>query len=140
VVLSSAFYAYTHFKVPGELISTMEGDTQFLTGFSVGFWTLFGIAKGFLWIDFLVLFGLGCAIGQLFLKTRTLLPGIGLHCGIVFMMLFYRSFYQISGEISVLWGNVGFKDAGAALIMVGLLNIALFFYGRRPASVGGNKS
>ena len=129
VVLSSAFYAYTHFRVPKPLVSSLVGDSDFLTGFQVGFWTLFGIVKGFSLIEFLVLFGLGCAIGQVFLKTRTLLPGIGLHAGLVFTMLFYRSFYQ-TPDPSAFWGNAGFKNGYLPLIVVAVLNLMIYLYYR----------
>ncbi len=130
VILSSAFYAYTHFKVPGALVSTVAGDTEFMTGFGVGFWTLFGIVKGFSLMEFLVLFGLGSAIGQVFLKTRTLLPGMGLHAGLVFTMLFYQAYYEIAYP-TALWGSVNFKNGWVPLVIIALLNLAVFAYYRR---------
>ena len=129
VILSSAFYAYTHFKVPDTLVNAVAGDSRFATGIDVGFWTLFGIVKSFSAIEFLVLFGLGSAIGQVFLKTRNLLPGIGLHTGIVFTMLFYRTFFNVAHPDSF-WGNTGFKDGWASLIVVAVLNLAIWLYDR----------
>jgi len=46
VVLSAAFYAYTHFRIPGGIVDVTPGDDAFFTGFQVGFWILFGIVKG----------------------------------------------------------------------------------------------
>ena len=146
VVFSSAFYAYTHFKVPNQLLDVVAGDTDFLSGLRVGFWTLCGIGYSATTdpldfaLTFLTLFGLGTAIGQVFLKTRTLLPGIGLHAGIVFLMLMYQGYFHTVNS-TFLWGHAGFRNGFAALVVVAVMNLAIYYgFARGARGVAGMKS
>jgi membrane protease YdiL (CAAX protease family) len=86
----SAFYAYTHFKVPMSVWLHVAPGVHWDTGFFVAFWTTFGIAENFDLAQFVVLGLLGMVLGLLTLKSGSLLPAIGLHAGIVSAMFYYR--------------------------------------------------
>jgi len=86
----SAFFAYTHFKVPTTVWSHVAPGVHWDTGFFVAFWTTFGITENFNLAQFVVLWLLGMVLGALTLRTGSLWPAIGLHTGTVAMMFFYR--------------------------------------------------
>jgi len=90
LVLMSAFYAYTHFKVPTSVWQHVAPGVHWDTGFFVAYWTTFGITENFDLAQFVVLWLLGMVLGVLTLKSGSLLPAIGLHAGIVSAMFFYR--------------------------------------------------
>lgn len=90
LALMSLFFAYTHFKVPDSAWSHMAPGVHWHTGFSVAFWTMGGITEDFNAVQFLVLWLLGMTLGALVLRTGSLLPGIGLHAGLVAGLTLYR--------------------------------------------------
>jgi len=90
LALMSAFYAYTHFKVPTSVWLHVAPGVHWDTGFFVAYWTTFGITENFDLAQFVVLWLLGMVLGLLTLKSGSLLPAIGLHAGIVSAMFFYR--------------------------------------------------
>lgn len=90
LTIMSAFFAYTHFKVPNAVWSHLAPGVHWDSGFFVAFWTTCGISENFDFVQFLVLWLLGMTLGALTLRTGSLLPGIGLHAGIVTAMTFYR--------------------------------------------------
>jgi len=90
LVATSAFYAYTHFKVPTSVWHHVAPGVHWDTGLFVAFWTTFGITENFQAAQFVVLWLLGMILGTLTLRTGSLLPAIGLHAGIVSAMFFFR--------------------------------------------------
>jgi len=90
LVLMSAFYAYTHFKMPTSVWQHVAPGVHWDTGFFVAYWTTFGISENFNLTEFVVLWLLGMVLGLLTLRSGSLLPAIGLHAGIVSAMFFYR--------------------------------------------------
>jgi membrane protease YdiL (CAAX protease family) len=86
----SAFFAYTHFKVPTSVWSHVAPGVHWDTGFFVAFWTTFGITENFDLAQFTALFLLGLVLGALTLRSGSLWPAIGLHAGLVTAMFFYR--------------------------------------------------
>jgi membrane protease YdiL (CAAX protease family) len=90
LALMSAFFAYTHFKVPTSVWRHLAPGVHWDTGLFVAYWTTFGISENFAPAQFVVLWLLGMVLGWLTLKTGSLLPAIGLHAGIVSAMFFYR--------------------------------------------------
>lgn len=89
IALCSAFFAYTHFKVPDMAASTLEDGAHWWTGGYVGYWMLFGITKNFAWLPFLNLFAFGALLCVIYLRTRSLMACIGLHAGAVWVRLTY---------------------------------------------------
>lgn len=86
----SAFYAYTHFKVPASVWQHIAPGVHGDTGFFVVFWTTFGITENFDLAQFTALWLLGLVLGALTLRTASLWPAIGLHAGLVTAMYYYR--------------------------------------------------
>ena len=128
IILSSLFYAYMHF---GTVIPFVpNGCTEIGTGFEIGFGAVFGIACKFSAVKFFVLFFLGTAIGQIYLRRKTLIPCVGFHGGIVFMMLMYKSFFRVENP-DLFWGGSSFTDGIFPLLTVILINIAIYFSQKR---------
>jgi len=90
LVATSAFYAYTHFKVPASVWQNIAPGVHWNTGFFVAYWTTFGVVVDFDCGQFIVLWLLGMVLGALMLRHGSLLPAIGLHAGLVSAMFFYR--------------------------------------------------
>ncbi len=124
LALMSAFFAYTHFKVPNSVWSHVAPGVHADTGFFVAFWTVCGIAENFNGVEFLVLWLLGMTLGALTLRTGSLFPAIGLHAGIVTAMFFYRG-----SDLTNNW-------AAASALAVLLLLITFWRRETRPVSGG----
>lgn len=118
VILASAFFAYTHFKMPSAIWENTDKVVDITSGFFVSFWFLIGIAKSFQLIPFLNLFALGMVTSLLFLKTRSLMPSIGLHAGLVFLLIVSKAVFVINSFESTLW-------LGSHKITDGLLSLFL---------------
>ncbi|HTB62478.1 MAG TPA: CPBP family glutamic-type intramembrane protease [Opitutales bacterium] len=106
----AAFFAYTHFKVPGSVWLHVAPGVHWDTGFFVAFWTTFGITENFDLAQFVALWMLGLVLGGLTLRSGSLWPAIGLHAGLVSAMFFYRGSSLTEG-----W------DAAAILAVILLL-------------------
>ncbi len=119
IVLASAFFAYTHFKIPGAVWDKVPPGVSWDTGFFVAFWTLFGITHDFHPLQFLVLMALGSALTILTLRTRSLMPAIGLHAGLVFAMMLNRGVSKFGEHpLRQLWGGGGLTDGWFPLLMI----------------------
>ena len=128
ILLSSAFFAYIHYRIPNEAIQhlSFEPINRFC-GFYLAFWNLIGISKNFTLIPFLNLFLLGVTLCLLLYHTRSLLPSIGLHAGAVTMMISYRKFFDVHEDpLRWLWGGTGLINGTSLLILLFL--IFLFLY------------
>tara|TARA_B100001248_G_scaffold262589_1_gene259724 strand:+ start:21409 stop:22383 length:975 start_codon:yes stop_codon:yes gene_type:complete len=123
VVWSALFFAYVHFKMPSAVWHSTDKIVTWKSGFFVGFWTLIGITQDFQWLAFTNLFLLGCLLAFLFLRTRSLLPCIGFHAGIVWVMLVYKKLFFVPE--SFLWGGSKLIDGLLTLGLLLLLNLYL---------------
>lgn len=131
VLLSSLFFAYVHFKMPSEVWHMTDEVVTWKSGFFVGFWTLIGIVHDFQGLAFANLFLLGCALAFLFLRTRSLMPCIGLHAGMVWVMLVYKKLFLVPETL--LWGGTRIVDGLLALCLLLLLNFYLVSRGKSTA-------
>jgi membrane protease YdiL (CAAX protease family) len=111
----SAFFAYTHFKVPTSVWLHVTPGVHGDTGFFVAFWTTFGISENFDLAQFTALWLLGLVLGALTLRTGSLWPAIGLHAGLVTAMFFYR-------------GN-GLTDGWAAALVLAVILVLMITLG-----------
>jgi membrane protease YdiL (CAAX protease family) len=122
----SLFFAYTHFGVPGSVWAKLGTGVEWYTGFIVAYWTLLGITVSFDILPFAVLFMLGLVLALLFYRTRSLMACIGLHCGLVFAMLLYRSLFSFPPDPARrVWGGGGFTDGWAILLILSLFALGL---------------
>ena len=121
LALMSAFYAYTHFKVPTSVWLHVAPGVRWDTGFFVAYWTTFGITENFDLAQFVVLWLLGMILGLLTLKSGSLLPAIGLHAGIVSAMFFYRGSGLTEG-----WTG--------ALVLAVILGMVVAWKGKRTSN------
>jgi membrane protease YdiL (CAAX protease family) len=109
----SAFYAYTHFKVPASVWLHVAPGVHGDTGFFVAFWTTFGITENFDLAQFTALWLLGLVLGALTLRTASLWPALGLHAGLVTAMYYYRGSGLTDG-----WAAVGVLAVLLTLILI----------------------
>jgi membrane protease YdiL (CAAX protease family) len=133
---TSAFFAYTHFKVPASVLSHFPPGARWDTGWIVGWWVTVGITVDFDWPHFLALWMLGMVLGALMLRTGSLLPGIGLHAGLVAAMFIYRDACLFPPDPArAIWGGSGLTDGWAAFVV--LTVVFIFLAGRRAESWQG---
>ncbi len=127
VLISALFFAYTHFKLPGEVWAGFDGEVGWTTGFWVAGWTVIGIGVNFDWIPFANLTVLGLILALLFLRSGRLATCIGLHAGLVFVLLSYRRMVDIlpfAPEVHDLrwfWGSDKIIDGVWTLILLVLV-------------------
>lgn len=132
VGLSAAFFAYTHFKMPNFIWEQTDQVVDWSSGFFVAYWTVLGITQDFEWLPFLNLFMLGVILTLLFMGTRSLVPCVGLHAGLVTLMLSYQKMFKVTeGTPSWLWGSDAITDSLLALVLLIALSaglaVAVFF-------------
>ncbi|MDX2111909.1 MAG: CPBP family intramembrane glutamic endopeptidase [Verrucomicrobiota bacterium] len=109
---AAAFFAYTHFKMPGAVWDQTGGAVHWYSGFYVLFWNLLAITRAFQFVPFINLLLLGVLHNLVFIRTRSLWPGVGLHAGFVFIIMSYQKLFNTLGarvmdytaEGSVHWG------------------------------------
>lgn len=109
----SAFFAYTHFKVPASVWLHVAPGVHGDTGFFVAFWTTFGITENFALAQFTALWLLGLVLGALTLRSGSLWPAIGLHAGLVTALYYYRGSGLADG-----WVAAGVLAVLLALILI----------------------
>lgn len=131
IVLSAVFFAYTHFKLPGEVWDRFDGTIGWTTGFWVAGWTVVGITVNFDWIPFLNLIVLGLILAILFLRSGRLGSCIGLHAGLVFILLSYRRMVDIlpfppgTHDLRWFWGSDKIIDGLWTFILLALILVSL---------------
>lgn len=128
LVLSSAFFAYTHFKIPPGGW-TKSGAIHWSTGWDAAYWMLVGIGVEFEVKRFVALVLLGMVLGTLMLRTGSLWPGIGLHSGLVFAMLLYHDLAN-GLEIGSFWGSKALIDGWAGVSALAILLLTVLTSGR----------
>ena len=141
--LSAAFFAYTHFKMPGFIWKQTDQVVDWSSGFFVAYWTVLGISQDFELLPFLNLFMLGVVLALLFLGTRSLMPCVGLHAGLVTIMLTYKKVFKVNESTPTwLWGSNAITDSLIALVLLVLLSVGLaagVFFCRRKYNVQAQK-
>lgn len=132
LLLTSLFFAYTHFKVPDAILASAGQLERSQVGWVVGYWMLAGIGSGFDLQRFTALFALGVLLGVLALRGATLWPAIGLHGGLVMGVLIYKGHYDLrAGAGTLWWGGPGLIDGWAAVVAIITLTAIVLW--RKPA-------
>ena len=108
------------------------------SGFFVAYWTLLGIGQNFELLHFLNLFMLGITFALLFLGTRSLMPCVGLHGGLVTAMLVYKKLFTVK-EVTLtwLWGSAAITDG---VLTLALLIVLEEIFHRPPTPCIGRAS
>lgn len=133
VILSSLFFAYVHFKMPGAVWDATDQVVTWKSGFFVGLWTLIGISQNFEVFPFLNLLALGVLLCLVFIRFRSLLPCMGFHAGIVTVLLSYKKFFAVHEDsLSWLLGSSKMIDGIVPLVVIaGLILFVLLIPSRR---------
>lgn len=126
VIFTSAFFAYTHFKVPSEIFKTMEGggfETQWYTGFVVAWYNLVGIFMKWDAVMFFALLMFGAVLSMIYVRTKVLWGPIGFHMGAVLAMFIYRKNFDLNltPEESLWLGGVNPSRGILSIILLGAM-------------------
>lgn len=134
VILSSAFFAYTHFKMPGAVWDATDQVVSWKSGFFVGFWTLLGITQNFELLAFVNLWALGVLLCLIFMRFRSLLPCMGFHAGIVALLLSYKKLFVIHDDpLRWLLGSGKMIDGSVPLVLLSGLILFMVFSQKKGA-------
>jgi len=134
LVLTSASFAYAHFKIPTVILMHADQNVNWLTGWAAAYWTLFGITADFDLANFSSLFLLGMVLGALRLRSATLWPAIGLHSGMVMGILVYNDLYLMETKnLGVFWGTTSLVDGWAAATALILTLLCLVLWPRKAS-------
>ena len=125
VIVSALLFAVLHFKkIPGSV--GIEDTVSLGSGFYVGFWVLLSVFMTFEIFKFINLFFVGLMLNFLFLKSRSLLPCIGLHAGWVFFRSVYRKFAETNNDAPVfIWGSETVIDGVFPTLIMGIFVLVL---------------
>lgn len=133
IVLSSMIYAYLHFSAPGEMLAGPNANPGFVAGLKIAGLNALGAFLNFNIIEFANYTALGALFSVLYLRSRTLWAPVGLHAGIVFIMLTYqRSVWVFSDELRWIFAGGGLTDGILPLILT--LALTFVFALRLPVS------
>lgn len=123
LIVMCFFFAYTHFKMPDAVWNATDGVVHWHSGFYVALWTALGITQDFEALRFITLVVLGFWLGLLALRTKSLMPCIGLHAGLVFIMLSYHRLARPidDGFPRLLFGGESMTDGIVPLLIITVL-------------------
>lgn len=115
IILTSAFFAYKHFKVPGSVFDNIPGGlchAEWYTGFLVAWYDSVGVFINFNAATFSALTAFGAVLAVFYAKTRTLWSAIGFHAGIVAAIFTYKDNFYVypSEEQARIFGGAGLSD------------------------------
>ncbi len=94
ICTAAAFFAYTHFKMPDAVWDATGGVVHWYSGWQVAGWTLLAVFSEFHLFHFVNLLMLGVLHNYLYLHTRSFWPGVGLHAGMVFLLIAYQKLFN----------------------------------------------
>lgn len=143
VILGSLFFAYVHFKMPSEVWESTDMHVSIYSGAYVALWFLIGITKNFQLLPFLNLFALGLVTSLLFIRTRSLMPSIGLHAGLVFLLISSKAIFIISntGRLAPWMGSHRITDGAPSLgLLLILATILTYWKGTNSLEVCSGKN
>ncbi|MDR2340942.1 MAG: CPBP family intramembrane metalloprotease [Puniceicoccales bacterium] len=124
LVLSSAFFAYVHFKIPADVGNFYGASIDIAKSAAVGLAYLTGIRSTFQLIPYFSLFALSGLLLMLVYRFANLMASMGFHCGLIFVLLLYRKLICFTTDPLEFLGSNHLIDSPLALILL----CALFFY------------
>ena len=119
IIFISLIFAYLHSKIPNKILIS---DNTILASAECSFWMLFGILANFTPINFLNLFLLGCVLSVLVIRTKSLMASIGLHAGIVTVILASHFLFTFEkGSNIIINGDKVINSVSATFALIVLL-------------------
>ena len=94
VLLTSAFFAYKHFRVPSDIWQNVPGKgrvAEWDTGFFIAWYDTVGVFMNWDFVKFFSLFAFGAVLSMIYVRTKVLWGPIGFHMGIVLAMFVYKA-------------------------------------------------
>ena len=157
IILASAFFSSMHFKMPDqvwiesfpiaeETMTALQTENvpedslrvDWKSGFFVAYWTFLGVFADFQPVKFMTLFFLGSLLCLITLQRKTLIAAMGIHAGIVTLMLSYGKLGEIHTEASPYHAWLGGRSFLDGLLPMSLLAaltlIALIAYLRSQSN------
>ena len=136
VVLSSAFFAYLHFKMADEVMEHIPADQIGFDDSLVAIWgTLTAFTIDFDALLFFNLFLVGVLLHQAFLYTRNLWTCVGLHAGWVFcIQSFVKTFEATEGAHPFFGTEVVADGYLVTLFLLGFIGLFFWLMKKRSAS------
>jgi len=124
LLLGSLVFAAVHFKkVPPGLAEGAGWQASFKVAAYQSVSVLFTVD----WLMFANYLLVGLVLGLLFLRTRSLIPCMGLHAGWVLVRNSWSKLADVpEGPATLIWGSGRVVDGMAALILLGAITIALY--------------
>ncbi|GHB90018.1 CPBP family intramembrane glutamic endopeptidase [Cerasicoccus arenae] len=133
ILFSSMIYAYLHFSAPAEFLAGPNAAPGFFAGLQIALLNAVGAFLNFDILEFANYTSLGALLCVLYLRARSLWAPIGLHAGVVFIMLLYqRTVWVFPDELRWLFAGGGLTDGLLPLILT--LALTLLFAIRLPVS------
>ncbi|MEO0794590.1 MAG: CPBP family intramembrane glutamic endopeptidase [Verrucomicrobiota bacterium] len=133
IVLASMVYAYLHFSAPPGMLAEASANPGIFAGLKIALMNAAGGVLNFNLLEFANYTALGILLAVLYLRSRSLWAPVGLHAGIVFVMLIYqRTVHVFPDEERWLFAGGGLTDGVLPLILT--LALSLLFALRLPVS------
>ncbi|WP_309397527.1 CPBP family intramembrane glutamic endopeptidase [Cerasicoccus maritimus] len=133
IFLASFIYAYLHFRAPGAFLAGPNANPGLISSLQIAGLNSVGAFLNFNFIEFANYTSLGALFCVLYLRARSLWAPIGLHIGIVFVMLIYQKAIDMHIDpLRWVFASGGLTNGIAPLILT--LALTLLFAIRLPVS------
>lgn len=131
LLFSALFFAYVHFKFPGDCGRIFGPHVPLDRSLAVGYSMVFGVLKGGQWLPFCSLFFLGLILNLMRIRYGNLVGCIGFHSGIVFALIIQRKLVFINEmRFNSFFLSENLVASPACLIL--LVMIAIYHHVRLP--------
>lgn len=131
IFASALIFAYAHFRVSHSSWEAPEAVTL-RSGFQALYRHVFGVFQTAPPLSLAILFLLGLVLAQVALRHRSLAPAMGLHAGIVWMLMLYKKGVDVSVNLPhPFLGTWRLTDAPVTLCLLLLMACGLRHLARR---------
>jgi len=126
IAAASILYAYLHFSAPPVALAAANESPGFLAGLQVALLNALGGVMNFRPLEFANYASLGALLCVLYLRAKTLWAPVGLHAGVVWVMLIYQeSFAIFPDRLRWVFAGGGLTDGVVPLILTLALTVLL---------------
>jgi len=133
ILFSSMVYAYLHFSAPAVMLVEPNSNPGLIAGLQVALMNAAGGFLNFNLIEFANYTSLGALFCVIYLRARSLWAPVGLHAGIVFVMIInQKTVHVFPDELRWVFAGGGLTDGVLPLILT--LALTLIFTLRLPVS------